>query len=250
MRLSTLANGVSIESHEPKGPMYKLSRNHFTVAASVVAAAVGGTAIADAASSSSSSSATAAQDRPLDGSGEKALTGTTAAKVKAAALAKVPGTVLRVETDRGGVYEAHVRQADGTEAEVAVGKDFKVTAVREGGPGGRSGRGDRGDRAAALAKALGVETSAVQKVLDANRPARPADGARPSQADLIAALAKGLSLDEAKVQKAVEATEAAHRAEHEARHTAMYAAVAKALGKTTAEVKAAFEAARPAMPTP
>ena len=40
---------------------------------------------------------------------EKLLTGTTAAKVKAAALAKYPGaTIQRVETDSDGVYEAHV----------------------------------------------------------------------------------------------------------------------------------------------
>lgn len=33
---------------------------------------------------------------------ETALSGDTAAKVNKAALAKVPGTVLRVETDAGG----------------------------------------------------------------------------------------------------------------------------------------------------
>ena len=68
------------------------------------------------------------------------LTGTTATKVKEAALAKVPGaTVLRVETDDGGVYEAHVRKSDGTEVEVKVNKAFEVTAVEEHGPGGPGG---------------------------------------------------------------------------------------------------------------
>ena len=65
---------------------------------------------------------------------EKALTGATAAKVTAAAKAKVPGgTVLRVETDadHGSPYEAHVRKADGTEVEVLVDKDFEVTAVKQ-----------------------------------------------------------------------------------------------------------------------
>jgi hypothetical protein len=47
----------------------------------------------------------------------------------ASASAKVPGTVVRVETDNGGVYEAHIRKADGTEVEVKVDKDFKVTAT-------------------------------------------------------------------------------------------------------------------------
>jgi uncharacterized membrane protein YkoI len=62
--------------------------------------------------------------------------GDAADKVKAAALAKVPGgTVLRVETDadHGSPYEAHVRKADGTEVEVLVDKDFNVTAVNEMG---------------------------------------------------------------------------------------------------------------------
>ena len=63
---------------------------------------------------------------------EEALTGTTATKVKEAALAKVPGgTVLRLETDSGGAYEAHVRKADGTPVEVKVSKQFEVTAVEE-----------------------------------------------------------------------------------------------------------------------
>ena len=63
--------------------------------------------------------------------GETPLTGTTAAKVKAAALAKLPGsTVVRVETDAdGGVYEAHVTKADGSPATVKVSKQFTVTAV-------------------------------------------------------------------------------------------------------------------------
>jgi uncharacterized membrane protein YkoI len=65
------------------------------------------------------------------GGGETALTGDTADKVKAAALAKVDGTVLRVENDRGGVYEAHIRKADGTEVEVKVDKSFTVTDVQQ-----------------------------------------------------------------------------------------------------------------------
>jgi uncharacterized membrane protein YkoI len=69
-------------------------------------------------------------------SDEKALTGETASKVKAAAEAKISGgTVLRVETDadHGSPYEAHVRKSDGTEVEVLVDKDFTVTAVNEMG---------------------------------------------------------------------------------------------------------------------
>lgn len=59
---------------------------------------------------------------------EKLLTGDTAAKVKAAALAKYPGaTVLRIETDSDGVYEAHLVTSDGTRVTVEVDKSFAVT---------------------------------------------------------------------------------------------------------------------------
>ncbi len=67
-----------------------------------------------------------------NGKTENALPSDVAAKVKAAAEAKVPGgTVERVETDvdHGSPYEAHVRKANGTELEVLVNSDFHVTAV-------------------------------------------------------------------------------------------------------------------------
>jgi uncharacterized membrane protein YkoI len=67
-----------------------------------------------------------------DGKTEKLLTGDTAAKVKAAAEAKVSGgTVERVETDvdTGSPYEAHVRKADGSEVVVYVNSSFKVTGT-------------------------------------------------------------------------------------------------------------------------
>jgi hypothetical protein len=67
-----------------------------------------------------------------NGKTEAALPSDVAAKVKAAAEAKVPGgTVERVETDvdHGSPYEAHVKKSDGTELEVLVDSSFKVTAV-------------------------------------------------------------------------------------------------------------------------
>src|SRR5215216_3614378 len=67
-----------------------------------------------------------------NGKTEQPLSAAVAAKVKAAAEAKLSGgTVERVETDvdHGSPYEAHVRKADGTELEVLVNKDFEVTAV-------------------------------------------------------------------------------------------------------------------------
>ncbi len=98
----------------------------------------------------SSFEATAVQTRPAGGPGgrghggrghggrgdhkaETALTGDTAAKVRAAAEAKVPGgTVLRVEndSDSSSPYEAHVKQADGTEVVVLVNSSFEATSVQ------------------------------------------------------------------------------------------------------------------------
>src|SRR4051812_34742320 len=77
---------------------------------------------------------------------EHLLTGTTASKVRAAALAKYPGaTVQRVETDSDGVYEAHIVTAAGREVTVEVGKNFAVTGTETHGPGDGHGHGGRGD---------------------------------------------------------------------------------------------------------
>jgi hypothetical protein len=136
---------------------HRVSKALMAVAA-IAALALGGSALAGAASPStttqgsttqgsttqgSSSQGYGAQGQPprdpskgghvgRNGQREVLLTGDTADKVKAAALAKVPGaTVERVETDadHGSPYEAHLRKSDGTELEVLVNKDFAVTAV-------------------------------------------------------------------------------------------------------------------------
>ena len=123
-------------------------RSKLVTAAAVAATAVSGGAIANAATSSSSPSASSTSKPPAqhdpskgghtaNGKTEKLLTGDVAAKVKAAALAKVSGTVERVETnvDSSAPYEAHIRKSDGTEVEVQVGGDYTVSAVNEmGGP--------------------------------------------------------------------------------------------------------------------
>jgi hypothetical protein len=133
--------------------MFRKARNTLMAVGALGALALGGSALAGAASTSSSSSAStpstgygtnAQQGRPPNGGApgrhvgangkrEQALSGDVAAKVKAAALKKVPGgTVERVETDvdHGSPYEAHVRKADGTELEVLVDESFAVTAVK------------------------------------------------------------------------------------------------------------------------
>jgi uncharacterized membrane protein YkoI len=124
-------------------------RKTITTVAAIGALGLGGAALANAADSSSSSSSnasgTAAQAQGgahggrhvgANGVQEKALSADVAAKVKDAALAKLPGgTIERVETDadHGSPYEAHVTKADGTQVEVLVNADFEVTAVNEMG---------------------------------------------------------------------------------------------------------------------
>ncbi len=73
------------------------------------------------------------------GPGETPLTGSAAAKAKAAALAAVPGaTVIRVETDSGpAAYEAHLRKSDGSDVTVKLDRSFHVVATQSGfGAGG------------------------------------------------------------------------------------------------------------------
>ena len=180
-----------------------------TAVALAVGLSLGGAAYATAASQSSSSA-------PPGNPNEQALTGDTAEKVKAAALAKLPGaTILRVETDEGGVYEAHVRKTDGTEAEVRVDKDFAVTSVDTrpagGGPGGRGPGGPGGGRVdtAALAKTLSVTEDKLQAALD---KVRPANGDRDDK------------------------------------RTAWTAAIAKALGQSTTDIQSVLDANRPDPP--
>jgi hypothetical protein len=98
-----------------------------------------GTMTANAADSTATSSSTSPsgtdQGKPQRPD-ETLLTGTTAEKVTAAALAKYPGaTVERVETDSEGVYEAHIRTTEGERVTVQIGADFTVTGVQTGGPG-------------------------------------------------------------------------------------------------------------------
>lgn len=130
--------------------MFSTAKKSVAAVAALAALGLGGSVIADAATSSTTTSSTQTQAQAPQGYGqppggrpggrhvgangqrEQALSTDVAAKVKAAALGKVPGgTIERVETDvdHGSPYEAHVRKADGTELEVLVNKSFEVTAV-------------------------------------------------------------------------------------------------------------------------
>ena len=106
---------------------------------------------------------------------ETPLTGDVLAKVKAAAIAKVDGTVDAATTENdssnaAAAYEAHVTKADGTHVTVILDNAYNVLSVeaghggrfdhhRGGGPGGK--RGGNGETAltgdtAAKAKAAAV----------------------------------------------------------------------------------------------
>ena len=102
---------------------------------------------------------------------QAALTGDTAAKVKAAALEKVPGgTVLRSEKGGpgGAAYHAHVRKSDGTEVVVLVNSQFEATSVQTRAAGGRGGPGHRGGPSGQTAltgdAAAKVKAAALEKV--------------------------------------------------------------------------------------
>jgi hypothetical protein len=64
------------------------------------------------------------------------VTGTAAAKAKAAALAKYPGTVEQVMGTPDGNYVVHVIQSGNTEVHVLVSKQFQVTGTFAGPPRG------------------------------------------------------------------------------------------------------------------
>ena len=117
----------------------------------VLGLAAGSYGVASAASGSASGSGgnlTAAsgptspapnRERGRQRSDETLLTGDTASKVQAAAVAKVSGgTVVRVETDADGnaAYEVHMVSSDGTPVTVYVDKQFDVVRVETGMPGG------------------------------------------------------------------------------------------------------------------
>jgi uncharacterized membrane protein YkoI len=144
---------------------------------------LGAAAIAGAADKTPGTSPT--QTRPQ----REALAADVAAKVKVAALAKVPGATV-LETEAGGPYgtpyHAHVKTSDGKLQVVLVDASFKATAVqadqgRGAGKGGHGGRGGAretpltGDtktkvEAAVLAKYAGVTIVRTETNDDGSAP--------------------------------------------------------------------------------
>jgi hypothetical protein len=132
-----------------------IRKSALTVAA-LGAFALGGATLAGArdntttsGSSTSPSSSSQTQGPARD---RQPLSVDAAAKVKAAALEKVPGATV-LETEAGGPYgtpyHAHVKTSDGKLQVVLVDASFKATAVQaDRGRGGRGGPGGHGDHKA------------------------------------------------------------------------------------------------------
>lgn len=122
------------------------ARSLAVTAALVAGAGFGAAAVADAAGGGSGSQAppSTPPGAPMNpaavahGPGETLLTGATARRARAAALAAVPGaSVIRVETDSAGAaYEAHLTRSDGTRVTVKLDRGFHVTATDSGFGGG------------------------------------------------------------------------------------------------------------------
>ncbi len=130
--------------------MLSTIRKSAVTVAALGALGLGGAAIAGAAdkttSGTSTSGTNSSQTQPARQS-RQPLASDVAAKVKAAALAKVPGATV-LATEAGGPYStpyhAHVKTSDGTRQVVLVDASFSATAVQADngrGPGG----GRRGD---------------------------------------------------------------------------------------------------------
>ena len=131
--------------------MLRTFRKTAAAIAALGALALGGSAIAGAADKTAAPGGGygSPQSRPQ----REALSSSVAAKVKAAALKKVPGaTVLR--TEGGGPYStpyhAHIRTPGGDKKVVLVNSSFEATTVqddkgRQRGPGGPGHGGPRGD---------------------------------------------------------------------------------------------------------
>jgi uncharacterized membrane protein YkoI len=125
--------------------------------AALAACAVAGTAVAAAATKKPLASVKAAATTTTTTTTTRAartpetpLTGDVLASAKAAAIAKVGGTVDSATTENdssnaAAAYEVHVTKADGSHVTVILDKAFAVLAAETGrGPGGRHGHGGPG----------------------------------------------------------------------------------------------------------
>lgn len=270
--------------------MFQRSLKVTALVAATAAAGFSGATIAGAADSSSPSSASTSANRgpgaaetALTGATKEKVEAAALAKVKGTVvrtetddggayeshIRRSDGTevvvevgndfqVTSVEDAPAGGHGGPGGRGGGMHADLAaIAKTLAVTEAKlrsavDAARPDRPASGTRPDRGAelttAIAKSLGEKTADVQAVLDATRQA--GGRGRGDESALVSALAAKFSVSQQKAQAAVDAAEKAHAAEHSARETELYAAVAKALGKDADAVQRAFEANRPARPTP
>jgi hypothetical protein len=173
--------------------------------AALGALGLGGAAIAGAADNSSSSSQSAPSQAPQGRPQREALSSDVAAKVKAAALDKVPGaTVLRSEAGGpyGSAYHAHIRTSGGTLKVVLVNDAFQATAVQaDQGPGGRGGPGrggpgGRGETALTGDTKQQVEAAVLARYAGATivRTETNGDGSAPYESHITTSAGKQLEV--------------------------------------------------------
>ncbi len=191
-----------------------IRKSTLTVAA-LGALGLGGAAVAGATGTASPSATP--QARP----DRDALSADVAAKVKAAALAKVPGaTVLRTEAGGpyGTPYHAHIKASDGKLQVVLVDSSFKATAVqadqgRHGarGPGGGRGPGGRhGDETPLTGDTKAkVEAAVLAKYAGATivRTETNSDGSAPYESHIKTSDGKELEVHVSKDFKPLDAQE-------------------------------------------
>ena len=106
----------------------KVSGGVALVAGGLLAGGVLAGTLTAGAADTGSPTASSSSSAPAGKAAESPLTGTKLAKVKAAVLEAYPSATFdRVETDNGGVYEAHITKADGTQVTVELDKSYSVT---------------------------------------------------------------------------------------------------------------------------
>jgi uncharacterized membrane protein YkoI len=156
-------------THSDDGRMFmtrNVRKTSMGAAALAVCALVGATVAFGATSSTKTTSTTGTSTTGKAGhTPETALTGDALAKVKAAAIAKVGGTVDSATTENdssntAAVYEAHVTKADGTHVTVVLDSAYAVLSVETGGPGGH-GKPGGGNSEAALTGDVATKAKAA-----------------------------------------------------------------------------------------
>ena len=191
-----------------------IRRSAATVAA-LGALGLGAAAIAGAADKTTASPAKPSQARPQ----REALAGSVAAKVKAAALEKVPGATV-VRTEAGGpynsAYHAHIKTTAGAQKVVLVSSSFQATAVqadqgRGGGGkrGGHHGGPGRGETALTGATKDKVEAAVLAKYAGATieRTETNRDSSAPYESHIKTSAGKELEVLVSKDFKVVDARE-------------------------------------------